>query len=59
VNAFHSDYIKTFYPELLSTIKLESTQAENGRVFGAKSKASREKAHGKTVNTINTSKGRK
>lgn len=42
INAFHPDYIKTYHPELMSTIRTESTQVENGKVNGAKSKATRE-----------------
>ena len=53
INAFHPDYIKTYHPELLTTIKLESTQHANGVIAGGKSKATREHKQGKTVNTIN------
>jgi hypothetical protein len=53
INAFHPDYIKTYHPELLTAIKLESTQHANGVIAGGKSKATRENKHGKTVNTIN------
>jgi hypothetical protein len=53
INAFHPDYIKTYHPELLTAIKLESTQHANGVVAGGKSKATRENKHGKTVNSIN------
>lgn len=42
INAFHPDYVKTYHPELLSTIRLEATQVENGKVNGAKSKVQRE-----------------
>lgn len=52
INAFHKDYVKTYHPELLSAIRTESTQAENGKVNGAKSKVQRESVHGKTVNSI-------
>lgn len=53
INAFHPDYVKTYHPELLSAIKLESTQHANGVAAGGKSKATRENKHGRTVNTIN------
>jgi len=42
MNAFHPDYIKTYHPELLSTIRTEATQEQNGRTSGAKTKAQRE-----------------
>lgn len=53
INAFHPDYIKTYHPELLSTIRTESTQVENGRSSGARSKATRE-AVNKGAFTIST-----
>jgi hypothetical protein len=42
MNAFHPDYIKTYHPELLSTIRTEATQEQNGRISGSKTKATRE-----------------
>jgi hypothetical protein len=42
INAFHPDYVKTYMPELLSSIKLEGTQKANGVINGGKSKATRE-----------------
>ena len=42
MNAFHPDYVKTYMPEFLSTIRLESMQKTNGQINGAKSKATRE-----------------
>lgn len=53
INAFHPDYVKTYMPEFLSTIRTESFQYSNGVINGGKSKASREAKKGKTVNTIN------
>lgn len=53
INAFHPDYVKTYHPELLSAIKLESTQHANGVIAGGKSKAKRESVQGKNVNSIN------
>ena len=42
INAFHPDYVKTYMPEFLSSIRLEATQKSNGQVNGAKAKATRE-----------------
>lgn len=42
INAFHPDYVKTYHPDLLTGIKTEAKQVENGRVHGSKSKATRE-----------------
>ena len=42
INAFHPDYVKTYMPELLSSIKLEGTQKANGVINGGKAKATRE-----------------
>jgi hypothetical protein len=53
INAFHKDYVKTYHPEFLKAVRLESTQHANGVIAGGKSKATRENKHGKTVNTIN------
>lgn len=52
INAFHPDYVKTYHPELLASIKAEASQKANGVINGGKSKATRE-AKSKTVNTIN------
>ena len=51
VNAFHKDYVKTYMPEFLSTIRIESAQHANGVVNGGKSRVTRESAN-KSVNTI-------
>jgi len=53
INAFHPDYIKTYHPEFLTSIRIESTQHANGVINGGKSKATREAKQGKTVNSIN------
>ena len=45
INAFHPDYVKTYMPELLSSIKLEGTQKANGVINGGKAKATREAAN--------------
>ena len=42
INAFHPDYVKTYHPDLLTGIKSEAKQVENGRIHGARSKATRE-----------------
>lgn len=42
INAFHPDYVKTYMPELLTKIKTESAQTENGKLYGAKARASRD-----------------
>lgn len=53
MNAFHPEYVKTYMPEFLTTLRLESNQYSNGVIAGGKSKASREAVKGKTVNSIN------
>jgi hypothetical protein len=53
INAFHPDYIKTYHPEFLTTIRVESSQHSHGVINGGKSKAKRESVKGKNVNTIN------
>lgn len=53
INAFHPDYIKTYHPEFLTTIRTESSQHAHGVINGGKSKAKRESVKGKNVNTIN------
>lgn len=52
INAFHPDYVKTYMPEFLTSVRLESSQYANGVIAGGKSKAKRESVHGKTVNSI-------
>lgn len=52
INAFHKDYVKTYMPEFMSRIRIESSQYSNGVIAGGKSKASRESKHGRTVNSI-------
>ena len=53
IHAFHPDFFKTYMPECLTKIRLESNQYSNGVIAGGKSKASRESKQGKTVNSIN------
>ena len=52
INAFHPDYVKTYMPEFLTRMRLESTQHANGVINGGKSKAKRESVHGKNVDSI-------
>ena len=53
INAFHPDYIKTYHPEFMTSMRIASAQHAQGVINGGKSKATRENKHGKTVNTIN------
>jgi hypothetical protein len=53
LNAFHPDYVKTYMPEFMSSIRAEAAAKANGEKFGAKSRATRENAS-VTVNTIST-----
>ena len=55
INAFHPDYVKTYMPEFLSGIRIESAQQANGVINGGKSKKVRE-AKNKSANTISTKK---
>jgi len=62
INAFHPDYVKTYHPELLTSIKTESAQVENGRINGAKSKGHRQSANHtekKTLSSFPTTKPKK
>jgi hypothetical protein len=52
MNAFHPNYVKTYMPEFLTTLRTESNQIESGKINGAKSKAHRESVHGKNVDSI-------
>lgn len=53
MNAFDKDYVKTYMPEFMINIRKESSQYTHGVINGAKSRATRENAHGKNVDTIN------
>jgi len=53
INAFHPDYVKTHMPNILSSIKAEETQVQNGKINGAKSKVQRESVN-KGAFTIST-----
>lgn len=52
INAFHPQYVETYMPEFLSSIRSESAAKENGQKYGSLSRATRENAS-VTVNTIN------
>lgn len=52
INAFHPSYVASYMPEFMTKIRTESTQAENGRMYGARSKVQRESIAGASVNTI-------
>lgn len=56
INAFHPDYVKTYMPQFLSSIRTEAAQHASGVINGGKSKKIRESKKGKTVNTINVNK---
>lgn len=55
INAFHPDYVKTYMPEFLTSIRNEATQKANGVVNGGKAKAARE-AKNKAAFTVTTKK---
>ena len=42
VNAFHPDYVSTYMPEFLSTIRKEADAKANGMKFGTQARATRE-----------------
>ena len=42
INAFSPDYVKTYMPEFLSTIRSESDAKLNGQKYGAMARATRE-----------------
>ena len=52
MNAFDKDYVKTYMPEFLTNLRVESNQYANGVINGGKSRASRESVHGRKVNSI-------
>lgn len=53
INAFHPDYVQTYMPQFLSTIRAEGIQQANGSKYGSRAKATRESAD-KAVFTIAT-----
>ena len=42
VNAFHKDYIKTYMPEFLASIRSEQAAKANGQKYGTLARATRE-----------------
>ena len=46
MNAFHPDYVRTFYPQFLSTVCIESSQIEQGKINGKKGRHTRESVKG-------------
>jgi hypothetical protein len=42
VNAFHKDYVSTYMPEFLSTIRKEADAKANGMKYGTQARATRE-----------------
>ena len=52
MNAFHPDYVKTYMPELLSTIKADEKKSLNGKAFGAHRRATMESTGEIVLNTI-------
>jgi hypothetical protein len=52
INAFNPAYVATHMPEFITKMRTEATQAENGRIYGARSKVTRESVSGSSVNTI-------
>jgi hypothetical protein len=42
VNAFHKDYVQTYMPEFLSTIRKEADAKANGMKYGTQARATRE-----------------
>ena len=46
MNAFHPDYVKTYQPELLISIKREADQIANGQKYGSMARATRENVVG-------------
>jgi hypothetical protein len=46
MNAFHPDYVRTFQPQFLSTVRIESSQIEQGKINGKKGRHTRESVKG-------------
>ena len=42
VNAFHKDYVQTYMPEFMSTIRKEANAKANGVKYGTMARATRE-----------------
>jgi hypothetical protein len=52
INAFSPDYVKTYMPEFLSTIRKESEATANGVKYGILARASRESDGRKNVSAL-------
>lgn len=52
INAFHKDYVATYMPEFMSSIRKESAQKLNGEKYGSMNRVTREAAGGHAVFTI-------
>jgi len=52
INAFHKDYVATYMPEFMSTIRKESAAKLNGEKYGSINRATRESVAGTAVFTI-------
>lgn len=52
INAFSKEYVSTYMPQFLSTIRSESAAKLNGEKYGAKNRVARESAAGAAVFTI-------
>jgi hypothetical protein len=42
INAFHPQYVQTYMPQFLSTIRKEAEQKANGQKYGSIARATRE-----------------
>ena len=46
MNCFHPDYVKTYMPEMIASIRLEEKQRLNGLATGQKGRKTRESVMG-------------
>jgi hypothetical protein len=53
INAFHPDYVKTYMPNFMTTIRTEQKQTENGKLYGAKNRQRENDLTTPNYNTIN------
>lgn len=42
INCFHPDYVSTYMPEFMSSIRKEAAQKANGQKYGTMARATRE-----------------
>jgi len=52
INAFHPDYVRTYHPELMHSIRKEEKAKANGQLYGSKTRE-RESDTEPNYNTIN------